>query len=41
MSCSVCHEKGYYLLTADEGEDYEIVLCDCQATREREGNGSL
>jgi len=29
MSCSVCYEKGYYVVTLDD--DYEVVRCDCQA----------
>lgn len=39
MSCSVCYERGYYLVTLDE--EYEIVRCDCQATKDEESDGSL
>jgi len=28
MSCSVCYERSYYLVTLNE--EYEIVRCDCQ-----------
>jgi hypothetical protein len=28
MSCSVCYERGYYLITL--GDEHEIVRCDCQ-----------
>jgi hypothetical protein len=36
MSCSVCYERGYYTLTTED--DYEVVLCECQLTKERESN---
>jgi hypothetical protein len=39
MSCSVCYERGYYLVSL--GEEYETVRCDCQATRDEAGDGSL
>ena len=28
MSCSVCYERGYYLITL--GDEHEVVRCDCQ-----------
>ncbi len=28
MSCSVCYERGYYLIAL--GDEHEIVRCDCQ-----------
>ena len=34
MTCNICYEKGYYLVTLDD--DYEGVLCECQMTKERE-----
>jgi hypothetical protein len=34
VSCSVCYERGYYLITSDD--EHEIVRCDCQVTRDEE-----
>ena len=28
MSCSVCYERGYYLITSED--EHEVVRCDCQ-----------
>ena len=28
MSCSVCYERGYYLVSL--GDEHEVVRCDCQ-----------
>lgn len=39
MSCSICYERGYYLVAL--GEEYEVVRCDCQVSRDEESNGSL
>jgi hypothetical protein len=40
--CSACYGKGYYVLTLLGEDDYQVVVCECQVTKEREGErGSL
>lgn len=38
MSCSVCYERGYYIVIL--GEEQETVRCDCQI-KDEERDGSL
>ena len=34
MSCSVCYERGYYLITL--GDEHEVVRCGCQVAKDEE-----
>jgi hypothetical protein len=34
--CSACYGKGYYVLTLVGEDDYQVVVCECQVTMERE-----
>lgn len=39
--CAACYGRGYYVVTLLAEDDYQVVVCECQMTRERENDGSL